>query len=297
GPEKRVALILPRTTDLVVGVLAVLKSGAAYVPIDPGQPVDRVDQIVEDARPVHVVASTREAGVPGPVATFLDEVDLAGYDSEAPAVAVAPDNAAYVIYTSGSTGRPKGVVVTHQNVVRLLDSTDGLFGFGADDVWTLFHSYAFDFSVWELWGALLYGGRLVVVPFATSRSPREFLDLLRAEGVTVLNQTPSAFNQLMMADRGEFGGAPAGELALRYVIFGGEALDPGTLADWYARHPDDAPVLVNMYGITETTVHVTQLPLDHGSAAAYRGSVIGTAMADLRVHLLDEAMRPVPPRV
>ncbi|XVQ07089.1 amino acid adenylation domain-containing protein [Spirillospora sp. CA-255316] len=299
-PEERVALVLPRTTDLVVAVLAVLKTGAAYVPIDPGYPAERIDGILADSRPVHVLTSAGAAELPDVPATFLDEVDLAGHSGDAPAVTVAPGNAAYVIYTSGSTGRPKGVVVTHQNVVRLLDATDGTFGFGADDVWTLFHSYAFDFSVWELWGALLYGGRLVVVPFTVSRSPREFLDLLRAEGVTVLNQTPSAFNQLMMADRGEFGGsAPGhgGDLALRYVIFGGEALDPRGLADWYTRHPDDAPVLVNMYGITETTVHVTELRLDRASAAEYRGSVIGTGMADLRVHVLDEAMRPVPPRV
>ncbi len=192
-------------------MLAVLKTGAAYVPIDPGQPADRVDQIMADARPVHVLAATREAGPPGVPATFLDEVDLTPYGGGAPAVAVAPDNAAYVIYTSGSTGRPKGVVVSHQNVVRLLDSTDGAFGFGPDDVWTLFHSYAFDFSVWELWGALLYGGRLVVVPFTVS-ARRGVPGPAPRRGVTVLNQTPSAFNQLMMADRGEFGGPgpPAG---------------------------------------------------------------------------------------
>uniref|UniRef100_UPI00056CDD2D AMP-binding protein n=1 Tax=Streptomyces griseus TaxID=1911 RepID=UPI00056CDD2D len=99
-------------------------------------------------------------------------------------------------YTSGSTGRPKGVVVPHANVVRLFSATDEWFGFGSDDVWTLFHSYAFDFSVWELWGPLLYGGRLVVVPFEVSRSAGDFLALLAREGVTVLNQTPSAFYQL-----------------------------------------------------------------------------------------------------
>ncbi|WP_143665110.1 AMP-binding protein, partial [Streptomyces cacaoi] len=167
---------------------------------------------------------------------------------------------AYVIYTSGSTGRPKGVVVSHRNVVRLLTGTRGLFGFGPDDVWTLFHSYAFDFSVWELWGALVHGGRLVVVPFETSRDPARFLRLLADEGVTVLNQTPSAFHQLAGADREDPG--TGRRLRLRTVVFGGEALEPARLADWYERHPEDAPRLVNMYGITETTVHVTHHALD-----------------------------------
>ncbi|MFH8442198.1 amino acid adenylation domain-containing protein [Streptomyces sp. NPDC018026] len=297
GPEQHVALLLPRTTDLVVAVLAVLKTGAAYVPVEPDHPSDRIARILQDARPVHVVAISG-AAPPGFATTVVDEVDLSGYGDDDPEPAPAPDNAAYVIYTSGTTGRPKGVVVPHRNVVRLLESTRDLFRFDASDVWTLFHSYAFDFSVWELWGALLCGGRLVLVPHAVTRSPEAFLELLHAEGVTVLNQTPSAFYQLMAADRGELGsGAPARDLALRCVIFGGEALDLGRLTDWYTRHPDDAPRLVNMYGITETTVHVSHLPLDRSSAATFRGSVIGTGIPDLRVHVLDEGMRPVPPRV
>ncbi|NED49995.1 AMP-binding protein, partial [Micromonospora aurantiaca] len=165
-----------RSADLVVAILAVLKAGAAYVPIDPDYPEDRIAYMVEDAKPVLTL---------GP-----DDLDAAGYDDTNPGVAVNPDHPAYVIYTSGSTGRPKGVVIPHQNVVRLLRSTEEWFEFGPDDVWTLFHSYAFDFSVWELWGPLLYGGRLVVVPYLTSRSPEDFLKLLDAERVTVLNQTP-----------------------------------------------------------------------------------------------------------
>ncbi|WP_344458442.1 AMP-binding protein, partial [Actinomadura kijaniata] len=188
---------------------------------------------------------------------------------------------------------PKGVVVPHQNVVRLLRSTEQWFDFGPDDVWTLFHSYAFDFSVWELWGSLLYGGRLVVVPYLTSRSPEDFLRLLAAEKVTVLNQTPSAFYQLMAADRDN----PGLDLALRYIVFGGEALELGRLEDWYSRHADDAPVLVNMYGITETTVHVSYLALDRASAATASGSVIGVGIPDLRVYVLDGHLQPVPPGV
>ena len=110
------------------------------------------------------------------------------------------------------------------------------FGFGPDDVWTLFHSIAFDFSVWELWGALLHGGRLVVVPYEVSRSPELFYELLGKERVTVLNQTPSAFRQLIWAEEAVLARGGAEPLALREVIFGGEALEPGSLAPWVARH-------------------------------------------------------------
>nr|WP_307818931.1 non-ribosomal peptide synthetase [Streptomyces sabulosicollis] len=218
--------------------------------------------------------------------------ELAALDGSDVEVRVPSEAAAYVIYTSGSTGRPKGVVVSHGNVVRLFEATHGWFGFGADDVWTLFHSFAFDFSVWEVWGALLRGGRLVVVPFEVSRSPGEFLRLLVDEGVTVLNQTPSAFYQLMQADR-EAPEVGAG-LALRWVVFGGEALDVWRLTEWFERHGDTGPVLVNMYGITETTVHVSYAALDSRIAKSGAGSVIGVGIPDLRVYVLDEDLRPVP---
>ncbi|GAA1797265.1 amino acid adenylation domain-containing protein [Actinomadura chokoriensis] len=276
GPEQFVALALPRSADLVVAILAVLKTGAAYVPIDPDYPKDRIAYMVEDAKPVLTL---------GP-----DDLDATGMPDTNPGVAVSPDHPAYVIYTSGSTGRPKGVVIPHQNVVRLLHSTEEWFEFGPDDVWTLFHSYAFDFSVWELWGPLLYGGRLVVVPYLTSRSPEDFLKLLDAEKVTVLNQTPSAFYQLMAADKAN----PGADLALRYIVFGGEALDLGRLEDWYSRHPENAPTLVNMYGITETTVHVSYIALDQVHAATAPGSIIGVGIPDLRVYVLDDRLQPVP---
>ncbi len=197
----------------------------------------------------------------------------------------------YVIYTSGSTGRPKGVVVTHANVDRLLTSTDPWLDLRPDDVWTLFHSYAFDFAVWELWGALVHGGRLVIVPSAVSRSPEDFHRLLVDERVTVLNQTPSAFRQLLWAEEA---GASRGEddLALRTVIFGGEALDLASLEPWFARHGDERPRLFNMYGITETTVHVTFRPIGRGDVE--RGSVIGRPLPDLAVYVLDGDLEPVP---
>ncbi|MFE1930389.1 non-ribosomal peptide synthase/polyketide synthase [Streptomyces sp. NPDC059474] len=279
GPRRYVGLSMPRTEELVVAVLGVLKSGAAYVPIDPAYPADRIAYMVDDARPILTVTPDVLA-------------ESQRYQAGDPDVALSPLDTAYVIYTSGSTGRPKGVEVPHGNAIRLMDATGHWFGFGPDDVWTLFHSYAFDFSVWELWGPLLHGGRLVVVSYETSRTPERFLTLLADERVTVLNQTPSAFYQLMAADRDN--PETAARLRLRHVVFGGEALELGRLADWYARHPDDAPSLVNMYGITETTVHVTHIALDEAIVAASSGSVIGEPIPDLGVYVLDERLRPVP---
>ncbi|MFF2555613.1 non-ribosomal peptide synthase/polyketide synthase [Nocardia sp. NPDC058058] len=297
GPESLVAVALPRNAELVVALLAVLKSGGGYLPIDPNYPADRIEYVLDDARPVCALTSAA-ANLPagwfgGPVLD-LDSADLSGY-SDAPVTdadrraALNPANTAYVIYTSGSTGRPKGVLIPHVNVVRLLDNTHRHFAFGPSDVWTMFHSYAFDFSVWELWGPLLSGGSVVVVDYFTSRSPQQFRELLAAERVTVLNQTPSAFYQLIAADQER----QADDLALRVVIFGGEALEPQRLRDWFARHPQ-APALVNMYGITETTVHVSYRPItpDTGSA-----SVIGGALPGLVVRVLDSRLRPVAPGV
>ncbi|MER7757361.1 non-ribosomal peptide synthase/polyketide synthase, partial [Kitasatospora sp. NPDC097643] len=292
GPEQLVALALPRSAELVVAVLAVLKAGGAYVPVDPAYPAARISYLLQDTRPALLVTTSRTGELPGAEhldRLLLDAAELDGLPDTDPGVAVDPGHAAYVIHTSGSTGNPKGVVVPHRNVVRLFRTTEELFGFTAQDVWTLFHSYAFDFSVWELWGALLHGGRLVVVDHETSRSPGRFLELLARERVTVLNQTPSAFYQLMQADAEH-----PRELALRTVVFGGEALEHARLASWYERHPDDAPRLVNMYGITETTVHVTHTALDRSDTATGR---IGAALPDLRTYVLDAGLRPVAPGV
>ncbi|WP_338930732.1 amino acid adenylation domain-containing protein [Streptomyces netropsis] len=301
GPGAIVALALPRSLELVTGLLAVAKCGAAYLPMDPDYPADRLAYMLQDAAPAAVVTDTATTAripahdlpvvlVDGTEADAYDGADLTDADRTR---AQRPTDVAYVIYTSGSTGRPKGVPVTHHNVARLFSATDHWFGFDESDVWTLFHSYAFDFSVWELWGALLHGGRLVVVPHLVSRDPAAFLGLLADEGVTVLNQTPSAFYQLMAADKEH----PGRELALRYVVFGGEALELGRLDDWYDRHAEDAPTLVNMYGITETTVHVSYIALDRESAAAGSSSTIGVNIPDLRVYVLDAYLQPVPPGV
>ncbi|MEW5927424.1 MAG: non-ribosomal peptide synthase/polyketide synthase, partial [Gemmatimonadota bacterium] len=295
GPETRVALCAERSAGLVVGIVGILGAGAAYVPVDPAYPADRIAYLLEDSGcPVVLAGEGQRALLSGCAAEVmvLEEALAGAAGSEPPAWAeVDPESAAYLIYTSGSTGRPKGVVVTHANAARLFTATAEWFGFGADDVWTLFHSYAFDFSVWEVWGALLHGGRLVVVPHATSRSSEEFYELLVREGVTVLNQTPSAFRQLAAVEETR-GASPA--LALRWVVFGGEALDPRTLRGWMERHGGDAPRLVNMYGITETTVHVTFRPIRRADVVAGERSPVGRAIPDLSVRVLDGRGSPVP---
>ncbi|MFW0794704.1 amino acid adenylation domain-containing protein [Gordonia sp. CPCC 205515] len=273
-----VALALPRSSDQVTAVLAVLRAGAAYVPIDPHYPQSRIDDILGDVAPrVIIDPDYLDAAFATPefVATAYSE-----------ALSTDP---AYVIFTSGSTGRPKGVVVSHANVVALLEHTAGLFDFRPDDVWTLFHSYAFDFSVWELWGPLSTGAALVVPDREVTRSPAEFAALVAAEGVTVLNQTPSAFFALDSVD------TPAENLdlsSLRYVIFGGEALDLGRLQGFTARHPDIT--LVNMYGITEITVHASHLALTADDIAGATGSDIGALLPGFGGALLDQYLRPVP---
>jgi amino acid adenylation domain-containing protein len=287
-----VGLAVERNADVAIGILAILKAGAAYLPLDPDYPRDRLAFIVGDANARLVLASSKiTESLQLEAAECLDIATAGnGLPDSNPDVASDIDDLAYVIYTSGSTGKPKGVLVTHANVARLFGATDRWFGFGPHDVWTLFHSYAFDFSVWELWGALLYGGRLVIVPYWVSRDPAAFRKLLVSERVTVLNQTPSAFRQLILADLDE---APAG-YALREIIFGGEALELQSLKPWIERYGDAKPRLVNMYGITETTVHVTYRPITRADVEAGRGSVIGRPIPDLYIRLLDERGEPVP---
>ncbi|HEY3570033.1 MAG TPA: amino acid adenylation domain-containing protein [Thermoanaerobaculia bacterium] len=286
GPEARVGVLLERSLELVVALLGILKAGGAYVPLDPAAPEERLAFLCADAGLQALVTDGREALPPAAAVVRLGEE--AGEDGVPLEPLAGPDHLCYVIYTSGSTGRPKGVLVRHGSVARLLSATQAWMGFGPEDVWTLFHSCSFDFSVWELWGALAYGGRLVVVPYWVSRSPEAFRQLLAEERVTVLNQTPSAFRQLAQADA-----EAEGPLALRLVIFGGEALDPGILRPWYERHPPDAPRLVNMYGITETTVHVSYRPLDIADLGSAR-SPIGVAIPDLGLRLLGPHLELVP---
>ncbi|MGO4851117.1 amino acid adenylation domain-containing protein, partial [Inquilinus sp. 2KB_12] len=293
GPETLVGLCLERSIDMVVGLLAILKAGAAYLPLDPAYPPERLAFMLKDADPMALLTqkAVKDRLPPTDLHTLcLDAAaeSLADSPSHNPPPLSGPDELAYVIYTSGSTGTPKGALVSHRNVLRLFAATEFWFGFDDQDVWPLFHSYAFDFSVWEIWGALLHGGRLAIVPFAVSRSPDQFRALLAREGVTVLNQTPSAFQQLQEEVLRQPEAPP---LALRLVIFGGEALSRPMLEPWFEAHGDSVPTLVNMYGITETTVHVTYAPLLARDLVA---SPIGRAIPDLGIYVVDAGLRPVP---
>lgn len=289
-PGERVALLLPRTGEAIAAILAVLKTGAAYLPIDPAHPDSRVEFVLGDAAPI-VAVTTAEllprlsaSGVP--VIDIDDPAVSAQNDTTLPVPAV--DDIAYIIYTSGTTGAPKGVAVTHRNVAQLLESLDAELALG--QVWTQCHSLAFDYSVWEIWGALLYGGRLLVVPDAVVRSPEELHALLVSEEVSVLSQTPSAFYALQTADalQPEMGQ----QLKLQTVVFGGEALEPQRLSSWFDSHPG-LPRMINMYGITETTVHASFREIDDGDVDS-NSSPIGVPLEHLAFFVLDGWLRKVP---
>jgi amino acid adenylation domain-containing protein len=296
GPDRLVALCMSRSLEMIVGILGILKAGGAYLPIDPTYPAERIAYLLEDSGSSVLLTdgtlSSLPAGAVTTVWTTRDQARIQSWPTEAPLVHVRPQHLMYCIYTSGSTGKPKGTLVTHANVARLLTSTQHLFEFGPQDVWTLFHSFAFDFSVWEIFGALAYGGRLVIVPFMTSRSPEAYFELLSLEGVTVLNQTPSAFSLLsrVAEERGELHRLDR----LRYVVFGGEALSTGALEPWAQVYGVSRPKLVNMYGITETTVHVTFREIGVSDIRMHTVSPIGGPIPDLQLHVLDERMNSVP---
>ncbi|NEO49225.1 MAG: amino acid adenylation domain-containing protein, partial [Moorea sp. SIO4A3] len=295
-PDVPVGICLERSLEMVIGILGILKAGGAYVPIDPSYPQERIAYTIADA--AVPVLLTQEGLVEGlqehkVQIICLDRAwsEIIQKSSTNPDSGVQTYHLSYVIYTSGSTGEPKGVMIQHENVTHLFSATESWCSFNSQDVWTLFHSFAFDFSVWEIWGALLYGGRLVVVPYWVSRSPDAFYKLLCQEQVTILNQTPSAFKQLIYFEKSQ---EYASNISLRLVIFGGEALDFHSLEPWFERHGDTLPQLVNMYGITETTVHVTHYPINSGNIQEGRSSVIGRPIDNMQAYVIDKNCQLMP---
>jgi amino acid adenylation domain-containing protein len=297
--HSRVGLSVDRSLDMIVGILAILKAGAAYVPIDPSYPEQRQSYILQDAGiQVLLTQSQLKSKFPSYSGTLVivdafnerivDRIQLTD-------CGIAPEDVAYVIYTSGSTGQPKGVEVTHANMAWFIDNMTKCFDVGDRDVWGQFHSFSFDVSVWEIWGALATGGMLVIMPYMTSRSPEAVSRFLRSERVTVLCQTPSAFRQLMRADEtlNDF----SQKYELRYVFLAGESLEPRSLQPWVSRHGSKTPQLINAYGPTEATVYATYRVLteDDFAAKSRDGTPIGKAIPNAYIRILDSQLQPVPP--
>ncbi|MBU3067876.1 amino acid adenylation domain-containing protein [Nocardia sp. NEAU-G5] len=288
--ESLVAVAVSRSVELIVALLGVLRSGAGYLPLDLDNPARRMEFILAETNPVCVVTTMADRAALSTddlPCLVLDDADGLVPPDIAPA-APSPDNIAYVMYTSGSTGQPKGVCVTHRNVVAMLAATRSVLDVDHDDVWTMFHSYAFDVSVWEMWGALASGGTLVVVDSAVTRSPAEFGEVLAQEGVTVLSQTPSAFYTLLDNE------SLAAGSALRHIVLAGEALDLRRLRAWYDARPATMTRISNLYGITEATVYNTHSAVDHERARSARASVIGRGLPGTTVRVLDSRLRPAP---
>ena len=305
APEMIAGIMMKPGIHLITGMLGILKAGGAYLPLDYSHPEQRIVSILEDSQaPVLLTAASDIKGT-----AFLPDArqgeknqtgsersiiwvdqwreQLAAEPDDNPRHTNRPGDLAYIIYTSGTTGKPKGVMIEHRNVVRLLFNDAIQFDFDHNDTWTMFHSYCFDFSVWEMYGALLYGGKLVMIPKMTARDTAMFRERLREENVTVLNQTPTAFYRLMEEEMKQ----NREPLAIRYIIFGGEALNPGRLKEWKARYPGTR--LINMYGTSETTVHVTYKEITE-TEIDLAVSNIGKPIPTLTGYVLDKEMNLVP---
>lgn len=293
-----VGLAMKVSYELIVAILGVLKTGAAYVPLDVNSPKERFAFIFHDANLKWLIVDSEfsseiNSGEVNIINVHLEQKEIAKQVDARVDLNFGANEVAYMIYTSGSTGKPKGVPIRHYNVARLFSATHEWFKFNSQDVWSLCHSYAFDFSVWEIWGALFYGGSLVLVPEKIRKSLDVMYALLVRERVTILNQTPSSFQQLMHIDeRYEYDKLSS----LRFIIFGGAPLEIQSLKPWFDRHGDKKPCLINMFGITETTVHVTYRPIKISDLNLYV-SPIGVPIPDLQIYLLDKYLQPVPRNV
>lgn len=270
---------------MIVGILAIIKAGCTYLPINISYPQERVEYMLSDSSAKFLL--TVDSMVDAIITTIpklcidLNKTNIYSLDSTNLGISISPEDLIYIIYTSGSTGKPKGAMLCHRNVVRLFKNDSPLYDFGENDVWTMFHSVAFDFSVWEMYGALLFGGKLVLVPDKVAKDTNLFLDLLRKEHVTVLNQTPTYFYNLLATELERNDNS----LSIRYIIFGGEALKPKLIQKWVIKYPNTK--LINMYGITETTVHVTFKELTEKDLKS-NVSNIGKPIPTLEVLILDK---------
>ncbi len=289
--ESLVALLLEPSLEMITAILAVLKAGGAYLPIAPDAPPERIDYMLRESNAACLISSAtlQKDRVPSPPLPVLDPCNPMHYTGETAnlEIPIPPTALAYVIYTSGTTGKPKGVLIRHEQVVRLMFTDNYLFDFNDSDVWTMFHSYSFDFSVWEMYGALLYGGRLVLIPRAVARDTGKYLDILKKEKVTLLNQTPSAFYSLAGIETQQ----SSHRLALRYIIFGGEALKPVHLREWRKKYPHTR--LINMFGITETTVHVTFKEIGDAEIESNLSN-IGRPIPTLTAYVMDSNLKLLP---
>ena len=295
-PNDLVGISYKRSIALIASMLGTLKAGAAYVPLDPEYPPERLLMMVEDAH-LKICLGNEVVYAKNlfPESFQWNDInqlrEIKCNKKLLKNIQLSVEDNAYILFTSGSTGRPKGVMVSHKNVSRLFESTIHWFKFSNKDIWSMFHSYAFDFSVWEIFGALLYGGRLIIVPYLTSRDPIAFIDLIRSRRITMLSQTPSAFKQLSSS---LFEAKRIPLLQLRHIVFGGEALDLNNLRRWFQYYGDETPQLTNMYGITETTVHVTYRPIKLKDIDQFHSSPIGIPIPDLSLRLVDKHLHDVP---
>ena len=290
-PGTVIGLRLNKRLEMIIGILAIIKSGCCYLPINMQYPQDRVDFMLSDSNAKLLLGTEdsltdMEINLPK-IDINLSNDNIYSYETTNLGLKISPEDLIYIIYTSGSTGKPKGAMLCHRNVVRLFKNDKFLFDFSENDAWTMFHSVAFDFSVWEMYGALLFGGKLVLVSDEVAQDPELFLNLMRKEHVTVLNQTPTYFYKLLKVELEK----EDTDLSVRYIVFGGEALKPNLIKGWYLKYPETK--LINMYGITETTVHVTfkelsELDLESSS------SNIGVPIPTLHVIVVDKNLKLLP---
>ena len=284
--SNKIIISLERNNYLIAIILAILKIGKCYVPLDLTCPKDRFQHILNDLRTTTVIGRETIQNTYNidnkqfiPVEELINSLNY--YEDTNLNITVPCKNPAYIIYTSGSTGIPNGVEISNFNLLSLLSTCKKKFNFNHMDTWTLFHSYGFDFSVWEIFGCLLNGGKLIVVDALISKSPSHFYDVLSEHNVTILNQTPTAFKNIISEDL-----IKKHTLNIRYIIFGGEALHFPILKKWVDNHPLEKTKIINMYGITETTIHVTFYEVNYNDLEN-NYSVIGKPLNNLGIYIIN----------